>query len=100
MSLAIVCVRCSKPLYYCSAIGRVFSGEPVKAEDFTPVSEGVPAPKDDDQFVCPFCGEFYAKPALSPPRADDKSVVFRLENGAWWPTPPRIRAHPRRRKSR
>lgn len=77
----IICIKCAKPLYHCSAIGREFTGALVKAEDFIPVTEKIPQPQEGDEMICPECGEEFF-------RKGDKGVILQLEGGAWWPHPP------------
>lgn len=93
MDDVIICVGCGKRLFHCLAIGRVHAGANVNVEDFVPVSDDVPQPNLDDEMICPFCKKMFGKPAISP--GETNGVVFRLEDGSWWPSPP-IRSGPKK----
>lgn len=79
----IVCVHCDEPLYVCKAIGREYAGAQVEAEDFIPVDDSIPQPKNGDEMVCPKCGETYMERA-----SEGGGVVAKLAGNAWWPHPP------------
>ena len=84
----VVCVNCEARLYYCAAIGRgEFTGTPAKAEDFIPVDPEIPQPTEDDQMLCPKCGEPFVMEAVA---GEGKGMVVMLEGGRWWPHPPII----------
>lgn len=94
MNNVIVCVSCSKRLYRCMAIGRAYAGDQVRAEDFVPVDADVRQPLPDEEMTCPFCRKLFGKPAVMPDETC-RGMVFRLEDGSWWPSPP-IKIRPKR----
>lgn len=80
--MVVVCVRCKKPVYDCTAIGRDFSGDTAHAKDFVPLSEKVAAPKAGEPMICPYCQKNFAF------FSEKGGACLLLENGAWWPHPP------------
>lgn len=90
----IICISCGEKLFRCTAIGRAYAGDVIKAKDFIPIAEKIPQPEEHDEMICPFCKNLFGKPALTP---DEGCVglVFRLDDGSWWPSPP-IRIRPKK----
>ena len=78
----IICVQCKKPLYDCAAIGKGFSGDRVRPQDFIPLSDEVPVPKGGDNMLCPYCQKFFVGVSSR------GGISLMLEGGAWWPHPP------------
>jgi|PlaIllAssembly_1097288.scaffolds.fasta_scaffold00058_2 hypothetical protein len=77
------CIACGRLIYFCKVIGQVHSGTPIRAEDFEPLSDDVPAPVEGQEALCPLCGRPFAAQAT-----DSGGIVLLLEGGMWWPHPP------------
>jgi hypothetical protein len=82
MTNLVICQACGASIYYCSLVGRAYTGTPVSASDMTPAHEDIPQPLDEDPMACPRCEELYGIPV------GEKEIVLKLEDGSYWPYPP------------